>query len=119
MTKETLTTIYSRKHKSAGVQINVLKCFNSFGPDPIKFYDGPLKSQGYANTIKDSLPFVIVASFDLEIDLWYVQHDNALCHRTRVTLKWFDGNEIHMLDWPPSSHDLNQSKIFDQSLVES
>ena len=36
-----------------------------------------------------------------------VQQDNALCHKSKKVLQWFEANEIDLIDWPAQSLDLN------------
>ena len=36
-----------------------------------------------------------------------VQQDNAPCHASRATKKWFAENNVEVLDWPGNSPDLN------------
>ncbi len=35
------------------------------------------------------------------------QQDNASCHVSKQTKKWFSKQKINVLDWPPQSPDLN------------
>jgi len=36
-----------------------------------------------------------------------LQQDNAPCHMSRTTRRWFTSHQITLLDWPPMSPDLN------------
>ena len=35
------------------------------------------------------------------------QQDNAPCHKSKAVLKWFENNNINVLNWPSNSPDLN------------
>ena len=37
----------------------------------------------------------------------YFQQDNAPCHKSRKTLGWLAQKNVNVLDWLPSSPDLN------------
>ncbi|CAM9661254.1 unnamed protein product, partial [Choristocarpus tenellus] len=36
-----------------------------------------------------------------------LQQDNAPIHVSKVTKEWFQEHDIHVLEWPPKSSDLN------------
>ena len=38
---------------------------------------------------------------------WTLQQDNAPCHKSRRSMKWFANNNITVMRWPPNSPDLN------------
>jgi transposase len=33
--------------------------------------------------------------------------DNAPCHKAQSTMQFFEDNDVHVLEWPPYSPDLN------------
>ncbi|CAF2231729.1 unnamed protein product [Rotaria magnacalcarata] len=51
------------------------------------------------------LPF-LEKKFDRDVTCYYVQ-DNAPCHKSAFSMKWFKKNKINLLDWPAVSPDFN------------
>ena len=45
-------------------------------------------------------------------DQFVFQQDNDPKHTSRIAKKYFEENEIELLDWPAQSPDINQLKIY-------
>ena len=46
--------------------------------------------------------------FDAKVQPTFIfQQDNAPCHTSAVSRKWFQRNRVTVLEWPPQSPDLN------------
>jgi transposase len=113
---------FQSRVQGGGGQVSVWGCFSAAGPGPLVCYEGRLNSARYISTIRNALPYFIAANFDLKRDIWYFQQDNAPCHSAKATKKWFEDNAIYLLEWPPSSPDMNPIEniwsIIDQELAK-
>lgn len=38
---------------------------------------------------------------------WTFMQDNAPCHKSKTTMRWFQEKGLKVMDWPPNSPDLN------------
>ena len=75
--------------------------------DPLIFYDGRVNARSYVQLIGDALPAFINSKFGTSpIGFWYMQ-DNARPHVSGFAKKFFERNKIPLLEWPPTSPDLN------------
>ncbi|GBM47052.1 hypothetical protein AVEN_68372-1 [Araneus ventricosus] len=66
-----------------------------------------MKAANYLNIIAvQLLPFM---AFVFPTGNGIFQQDNALCHKARIVLEWFEEHttEFHLMSWPPNSPDLN------------
>ncbi len=73
-----------------------------------KIFKCPKKvnSGAYIKILEDfALPEIVKCGFKLS-DVIFMQ-DNASCHTSQVTKKWFQNNNITLMDWPPQSPDMN------------
>lgn len=81
-------------------------CFGYQGTGRIHVVEGTLNSEVYVNEIVRCrvLP---------QLQDWFAdgsgifQQDNAPCHSSRLTTRFFEENRVTLLDWPPQSPDLN------------
>lgn len=113
---------FQARAQGGGGRVNVWGCFTAAGPGPIAFYEGTLNANSYVNMIKKIIPRRLAGNFDLGAGEWYLQQDNATCHRAKTSMEWFTKKGIKLLDWPPVSADLNPVEnlwsIVDQELIK-
>ncbi len=67
---------------------------------------GKINSSKYINILEDFFLTEVIKN-DLCLDNLIFQQDNASCHVSKETKKWFNEQKIHLLEWPPQSPDLN------------
>ena len=78
--------------------------FSASGKSQLAVLRGNHNSECYQNTLRDYLlPF---AQRCHRAD-WIFQQDNASIHTSGSTKKWFEDNELTVMDWPAKSPDLN------------
>jgi transposase len=88
------------------VQVMVWGCFSYYGPGRCHVVQGTLDTDGYLSKIIDRR---VVQ----QLEDWYpnndgvFQQDNAPCHVSIRARRHFAGKRISLLDWPPSSPDIN------------
>lgn len=66
--------------------------------------EGTMDSKYYCNVLEEGL---LPAANEAFGDVWTLMHDGASVHRSKHTQDWLDSNDIHVLDWPAKSPDLN------------
>lgn len=83
-------------------------CMAASGIGEMFVCEGRLNSTAYINVLKEALLPSFAAVFgDTNMDGVKFQQDNAPCHKSGQTMKWFKDNDIETLNWPPQSPDLN------------
>ena len=89
------------KHSSG---VMVWGCFAHRGRGALTFLDrgARLNSAMYIGILEEKLHL-----FMHTLQCSIVQQDNAPCHASRATKKWFAENNVEVLDWPGNSPDLN------------
>lgn len=87
-----------------GGSVMVWLSFCSKGKLKLTFTSCKMKSADYINVLKDRL--LIEGRHYLGEDLIF-QQDNAAIHKSKETMKWFEENNIYVMDWPSLSPDLN------------
>ncbi|GFW24425.1 transposase domain containing protein [Trichonephila clavipes] len=67
-----------------------------------------MNATGYLNIIVDQLHPYVTSVFPAGNGMF--QQDNALCHKAKIVLDWFQEHdaEFQLMSWPPNSLDLNQ-----------
>ena len=79
----------------------------STGVGPLIFYDGRVNARSYVQLIGDALSAFINSRFGTRPGgFWYMQ-DNARLYVPGFATKFFKRNKIPLLEWPPTSSDLN------------
>ena len=74
---------------------------------PLIFYDGRVNVRSYVQLIGDALPAFINGRFGTSPGgFWYMQ-DNARPHVSGFAKKFFERNKIPLLEWQPTSLNLN------------
>ena len=68
--------------------------------------NGGVNSEMYVKVLEDEF-FQSISCYVDEEKEWWFQQDNASCHKSKYTQKWFADNHIKLLEWPPQSPDMN------------
>lgn len=70
--------------------------------------EGRMNSVKYIEVLETALLPSLTSLFgDTNLDGVIFQQDNAPCHKSATTMRWFTENNIDLLDWPAQSPDLN------------
>lgn len=113
---------FSTRTQGGGGSVSVWGCFSVNGMGLLMSYDGRLNSTKYINLLKDDLPNYLDDLYGLHRDDWHFMQDNAPCHKAKKTMEWLKNERIPLLDWPPTSPDLNPIEniweIIDQKLAQ-
>jgi hypothetical protein len=85
-------------------------CFAYYGTGVLEAVAGTMNSDSYINIIDNAL----LPSADLWFPQgqWFFQQDNAPCHVSMKTRQHFDNHDIHCIEWPPNSCDMNPIENF-------
>ena len=96
-------TIPTIKH--GGGSIMLWGCFASSGVGELYIIDGKMYSLKYCEILEKCF---ITSATKLNLKSgWAFQQDNDPKHKSRMTMKWLERNEINVLEWPSQSPDLN------------
>ena len=104
--------------KHGGGNVMVWGCVTAMGLGRIIKIDGNMDGLLYTKILNDD---VLGTLMDLGIkkkDV-YLQQDNDPKHTFRVAWEWFKKNKLDVLDWAPSSPDMNIIDSDVQSLAPS
>lgn len=93
----------SRRHNAVG-SVMVWAAISFHGAIDLVVLEGRQTSQKYIDLLE-----IQKINFDEIFDgeRWIFQHDNAAIHTARNVKKWFEDNNVEVLDWPALSPDLN------------
>ena len=80
-------------------------CFGNGRLGQLSFIDGTMDSTSYIRILRPALPAAKREVFDGGDFVF--QQDNASCHKSRMTMRWFQRHNFQVLDWPAQSPDLN------------
>ena len=95
--------------KHGGGSVMVWGCISAKGMGRLHRIDGIMRAQEYVEILEDSF----LGSLK---DLGYrrtgnsgviFQQDNDPKHKSRLAMSWFKRHRVKLLDWPPSSPDMN------------
>jgi len=81
-------------------------CFTEYGIGNLCYIEGKLNGEGYRKILADDF-IGTLNKFNLDINDVVFQQDNDPKHVANLTKKWFEDNNVTLLDWPPQSPDLN------------
>jgi hypothetical protein len=92
--------------KLGGGKVMVWGMITAHGVGRIVRIEGNLTAALYCEILEDD---VLGTYSDIGIDPkdYYFQQDNDPKHTAKISKAWFKRNNIDVLDWPPSSPDLN------------
>ena len=80
-------------------------CFSADGVGGIEIIEGRMNASKYTKILTTHL---LKSANDLGLDRNFVfQQDNDPKHTSKLTKKWFEDNDVSVLDWPSQSLDLN------------
>lgn len=103
-TEKFLPECLSPTVQGGGGSVMIWGCFSGIGTGILRFTDGTMNSAEYISTMKDNM---LPSAKKLHNNYFVYQQDNAPCHKSRATMKWFEDNEVPLLTWPSRSPDLN------------
>ena len=90
--------------KGGGGSVMVWGGITKSGPGPISQVIGIMDAVGYVNILEENLENFTNKNMPLN---WIMQQDNDPKHTSRLAKKWFDDNNVQVMEWPPQSPDLN------------
>ena len=94
--------------KHGGGSIMICGCMAADGVGEMFICEGRMNSQKYINVLETALMSLLTRIFgDTNLDGVKFQQDNAPCHKSATTKRWFRENNIVLLKWPAQSPDLN------------
>jgi DDE superfamily endonuclease/Transposase len=84
-------------------KVHVWEAFCEQGLVGFFLFTGTINAEKYCNILDSHLiPNTHIAGFG-----WYFQQDNALTYTAKVTRHFFESRNVHVIDWPANSPDLN------------
>lgn len=81
-------------------------CFNERGLGCFRLLTSTMNSARFVETLENALIPSANIWFGDSADFVF-QQDNAPCHKSRDIRKFFEENQMTVMDWPPYSPDLN------------
>jgi len=99
---ESRHTVKTVKH--GGGNIKIWGCFSYIGVGPLFWIKETMTKDIYRNILSDvMLPY----ARQNMAENWIFQQDNDPKHTAKVVRKWFEDNQVTVLEWPAQSPDLN------------
>jgi len=74
-------------------------CFTKYGIGNLCHIEGKLNGEGYRKILTDDF-IGTLNKFNLDINDIVFQQDNDPKHVANLTKKWFEDNNVTLLDWP-------------------
>jgi len=90
--------------KFGGGSVMVWACFSYNGTGTLYFIDTIMDAVGYCELLSTNL-MASVTKMNLN-DFIFMQ-DNDPKHKSKLAMKWFERNNVKLLDWPAQSPDMN------------
>lgn len=97
---------FQSRTQGGGGSVSVWGCFTAHGTGLLLFYEGRLNARNFIELISTELPTYYETVFGSGTQS-YFQQDNAPCHKAKFSMDWFRDKNISLLDWPPTSPDIN------------
>ncbi len=95
-----------RTTKFGNGKLMIFGFITSSGNFKVYKIDGTMNSKKYVSLLEENiLDDIVDCGFNLS-DVVFMQ-DNASCHKSKSTMKWFEDHNLNLLEWPPQSPDLN------------
>ena len=92
--------------KFGGGHIMVWGCMGWNGPGILVEVEGKMDATQYVDILKEGL-LESIEKLGIPREDFIFQQDNDPKHTSKMAAKWFEGQEINILDWPAQSPDLN------------
>lgn len=90
--------------KHGGSNVMVWACFSYYGVGPIHWIRNIMDATQYVEILQNiMLPY---AEYEMPLK-WTFQQDNDPKHTSRLAKRWFQDNNIDLMEWPAQSPDLN------------
>lgn len=90
--------------KHGGGSVMIWGCMATSGVGEMFVCEGRMNSEKYINVLETALiPYLSRIFGDTNLDGVKFQQDNAPCHKSATTMRWFRDNGIVLLDWPAQS----------------
>ena len=80
--------------------------FSDAGLGPLHPCVGTVNTSAYISIMEHQLLPTAACWFE-NIDDWIFVQDNAPCHNSKTTKKWFADKGVCLMEWPANSPDLN------------
>lgn len=84
-------------------------CFSYSGVGNLVKIDGKMTGESYVRIIDENLK---PSAEKMGLSDFVFQQDNDPKHTSRVAQRYFEENEVEMIEWPPQSPDLNPIEQF-------
>ncbi len=86
------------------ISIMIWGCISRYGRSPLKIYENGVHVNGeiYERLLRERLQSDMLQH---QADIF--MHDNAPCHRASIVSRFFQEENIQVLDWPGNSPDIN------------
>lgn len=104
--------------KHGGSSVLVWACMTSSGVGNLVAVDGILNSRKYQTLLADNLLPSARKLFRNGRNFIF-QQDNAPCHTSKSSIRWFQDNNVSLLDWPAQSPDMSPIENLWQDLKEA
>ena len=94
------------KTQGGGGSLGIWGCISGSGTGCCFIYNNRMDQFQYLEVLDNYL----LPSLEILIsggDEWIYQQDNALCHKAKTVMKWFEETNVDVLPWPARSLDLN------------
>ena len=98
--KNTIPTV-----KHGGGSLMFWGSFSASGPGSLVKINGIMKKEQYLEILQRNIRQG-AEKLDLGLN-WVLQQDNDPKYTAKIVKKWFQDNQIHVLEWPSQSPDLN------------